>query len=215
MRIGAGRSRPGWQPPTRSSAATYTVAYIAHAPLEPRAAVAEWDGRQADGLDRHAAAVRRARRAGAGVRHARGARPRDRARHGLRLRRQAHRRGGRRGGPAGEGGRASRSSWSGRARRSSPGPTSARPASSRSGAARRKDGTLTAWEFHNYNSGGSGIGTPYDVRQPADRVPRRPTRRCARARTGPWPPRPTTSPARSHMDELAARRRAWTRWRSA
>ena len=27
----------------------------------------------------------------------------------------------------------------------------------------RNDGTLTAWEFHNYNSGGSGIGTPYDV----------------------------------------------------
>jgi nicotinate dehydrogenase subunit B len=25
------------------------------------------------------------------------------------------------------------------------------------------DGTLVAWEFHNYNSGGSGIGTPYDV----------------------------------------------------
>src|SRR5206468_11958165 len=27
----------------------------------------------------------------------------------------------------------------------------------------RKDGTLTAWEFHNYNSGGSSIRTPYDV----------------------------------------------------
>jgi CO/xanthine dehydrogenase Mo-binding subunit len=25
------------------------------------------------------------------------------------------------------------------------------------------DGTLTAWEFHNYNSGGSGIESPYDV----------------------------------------------------
>ncbi len=25
------------------------------------------------------------------------------------------------------------------------------------------DGTLTAWEFHNYNSGGAGIGTPYAV----------------------------------------------------
>lgn len=25
------------------------------------------------------------------------------------------------------------------------------------------DGKLTAWEYHNYNSGGSGIGTPYDV----------------------------------------------------
>src|SRR5207247_6698648 len=27
----------------------------------------------------------------------------------------------------------------------------------------RKDGTLTAWEFHNYNSGGSAIATPYEV----------------------------------------------------
>ena len=27
----------------------------------------------------------------------------------------------------------------------------------------RRDGTITAWEFHNYNSGGSGIATPYDV----------------------------------------------------
>src|SRR5204863_7033954 len=26
-----------------------------------------------------------------------------------------------------------------------------------------KDGSLTAWEFHNYNSGPSGIETPYDV----------------------------------------------------
>lgn len=26
-----------------------------------------------------------------------------------------------------------------------------------------KDGLVTAWEFHNYNSGGSGIETPYDV----------------------------------------------------
>jgi isoquinoline 1-oxidoreductase len=27
----------------------------------------------------------------------------------------------------------------------------------------RKDGTLTAWEFHNHNSGGSALRTPYDV----------------------------------------------------
>jgi isoquinoline 1-oxidoreductase len=27
----------------------------------------------------------------------------------------------------------------------------------------QKDGTLTAWEFHNYNSGGSAIRTPYTV----------------------------------------------------
>lgn len=27
----------------------------------------------------------------------------------------------------------------------------------------RNDGTITAWEFHNYNSGGSGIGHRYDI----------------------------------------------------
>ncbi len=31
----------------------------------------------------------------------------------------------------------------------------------RSGA--RKDGTIVAWEFHNYNSGPAAIGTPYDI----------------------------------------------------
>src|SRR5205807_1928205 len=30
-------------------------------------------------------------------------------------------------------------------------------------AGAKKDGTLTAWEFHNYNSGGSAVATPYDV----------------------------------------------------
>ena len=30
-------------------------------------------------------------------------------------------------------------------------------------SAARADGTLTAWEFHNYNSGAAGIRTPYDV----------------------------------------------------
>jgi len=27
----------------------------------------------------------------------------------------------------------------------------------------RDDGTITAWEFHNYNSGGSGIRSPYEI----------------------------------------------------
>jgi isoquinoline 1-oxidoreductase len=30
-------------------------------------------------------------------------------------------------------------------------------------AGARDDGSLVAWEFHNYNSGGSAIGTPYEV----------------------------------------------------
>ena len=135
---------------------TYTIAYIAHAPLEPRAAVAEWAGRQADRLDRHAAAVRRARRTGAGLRAVRRATcasscptPARATAASTPARRPSRRRGWPRR-PA------SRSSWSGRARRNSPGPTSGRPASSTSTAACSKDGTLTAWEFHNYNSGGVG-----------------------------------------------------------
>src|SRR5208282_1865777 len=27
----------------------------------------------------------------------------------------------------------------------------------------RDDGSITAWEFHNYNSGGSGLRSPYDI----------------------------------------------------
>jgi isoquinoline 1-oxidoreductase len=27
----------------------------------------------------------------------------------------------------------------------------------------KKDGTITAWDFHNYNSGGAAIATPYSV----------------------------------------------------
>ena len=40
----------------------------------------------------------------------------------------------------------------------------------------RKDGTITAWEFHNYNSGGSGIRTLYDIPQQRNRVPSAPRR---------------------------------------
>ena len=61
--------------------------------------------RQVDGVDGNAAAVWRARRAGAGVRDSRGECARDPAGHGLRLWRQAHGRGGRGSGAAGEGGR--------------------------------------------------------------------------------------------------------------
>ena len=121
------RSRRAWRRPTVKVEQTYTIAYIAHAPLEPRAAVAEWEG---DKLTVWTGTQRpfgvRAELAQA-LRHSRGPRPRDRARHGRRLRRQAHRRGGRRGGPAGARRRAGRSSWSGRVKRSSPGPTSAPP----------------------------------------------------------------------------------------
>ena len=51
----------------RTFDATYHIPYIAHVPLEPRVGGRRVDRRQADGLDRHAAAIRRAVRAGGGV----------------------------------------------------------------------------------------------------------------------------------------------------
>ncbi len=66
----------------------------------------------------------------------------------------------------------------------------------------RKDGTLTAWEFHNYNSGGSGIRTPYEV--PNQLVAFHQASIAAAAGLLPRAgrPRPTTSPAS----------RTWTSW---
>jgi isoquinoline 1-oxidoreductase len=69
---------------------TYTVAYVQHAPLEPHAAVAEMGWRQAHGLDRHAAALRRSRGTRLGIPPALDPDPRHRPRHRFRLRRQAH-----------------------------------------------------------------------------------------------------------------------------
>src|SRR5262249_60198727 len=66
----------------------------------------------------------------------------------------------------------------------------------------RSDGTLTAWEFHNYNSGGSGIRTPYEVPNlvtafhPCD----------SRLRPGSYRALAATAnhfARESHMDELA------------
>ena len=49
-----------------------------------------------------------------------------------------------------------------------------------------KDGRLTAWEFHNYNSGTSAINTHYDVPNSEDRVSSARIRRCDRDRIGAW-----------------------------
>ena len=65
-----------------------------------------------------------------------------------------------------------------------------------------KDGKLTAWEFHNYNSGASGARNALQGAQLEGRRSTRRPRRCGRAPTGRWPPRPTTSPAS----------RSWTSW---
>ena len=142
----------------------YTVAYIAHAPLEPRAAVAEWSGgdrltvwtgtqRPFAVRDELAEAFRIPEEK---VRVHRARHRRRRTAANTPATRRSRRRGSRKR-------RASRSRSPGRARRSSPGRTSA-PAGLievRSGAATRRQ--AVAWEFHNYNSGPAGIATPYDV----------------------------------------------------
>jgi len=68
----------------------------------------------------------------------------------------------------------------------------------------RRDGTLTAWEFHNYNSGAAGIRTPYDVPNvrtqfhPADSPLRQGSYRALAATFNNFA-------RETHMDELAAR----------
>lgn len=66
----------------------------------------------------------------------------------------------------------------------------------------RNDGTLTAWEFHNYNSGGSAIRTPYEV--PNQKIEFHPSR--SPLRQGSYRALASTANVfarESHMDELA------------
>ncbi len=65
-----------------------------------------------------------------------------------------------------------------------------------------KDGTLTAWEFHNYNSGPSGLKRHTRWRRRRSRCTRA-NRRCGRVRTAAWPRPRTISCARCYMDEIA------------
>jgi CO/xanthine dehydrogenase Mo-binding subunit len=69
-------------------------------------------------------------------------------------------------------------------------------------AAIRKDGTITAWEFHNYNSGTAGIRTFYDI--PNQRIQFHPTR--SPLRQGSYRALAATAnhfARESFMDELA------------
>jgi isoquinoline 1-oxidoreductase len=142
--------------------ATYTVAYIAHAPLEPRAAVAEWG---ADGLTvwtgtqmpfgvRHQLAVtfdladERVRviapdmGSGYGGKHTG-----ECAIEASRLAKAA--------------GKPVKLVWT---REEEFTWAYFRPAGViEISAGIHKDGTLTAWECHNWNSGASALSTPYDV----------------------------------------------------
>ena len=140
----------------------YTVQYIAHAPLEPRAAVAEWNGdaltvwtgtqrpfgvqeelTQAFNLPADKVRVIQPDMgSGYGGKHTGEA-----AVEAARLARAA--------------GKPVKLEWT---RREEFTWAYFRPAGLieiRAGA--RRDGTLAAWEYHNYNSGGAAIGTPYDV----------------------------------------------------
>jgi isoquinoline 1-oxidoreductase len=142
--------------------ATYTIAYIAHAPLEPRAAVAQWDGSKltvwtgtqrpfgvrgdlAGAFGLSDAAVRVIvpdTGAGYGGKHSSEA-----AVEAARLAREA--------------GKPVKLVWT---RQEEFTWAYFRPAGVieiSSGV--RRDGTLTAWDFHNYNSGGAGLRSLYEV----------------------------------------------------
>jgi isoquinoline 1-oxidoreductase len=146
----------------RTLAATYTVAYIAHAPLEPRAAVAEWsEGKltvwagtqmpfrmRSELSNTFDLATERVRvivpdtGSGYGGKHTG-----EVAVEAARLAKGAAK-------PV-------KLVWT---REEEFTWAYFRPAGVievKAGA--KKDGTLTAWEAHNYNSGGSALATPYDV----------------------------------------------------
>jgi nicotinate dehydrogenase subunit B len=141
---------------------TYTVAYIAHAPLEPRAAVAEWKD---DKLTVWTATQRPF-----GVQEELSAAlhlPKDRVRVIVPDTGSAY--GGKHTGDAAlEAARLARAArrpvkivWT---REEEFTWAYFRPAGViEIKGAISQEGKLTAWEFHNYNSGGSGIQTPYDV----------------------------------------------------
>ena len=128
--IRAARSMKGLKAADARLEATYTVAYIAHAPLEPRAAVAEWaDGKLTvwTGTQRPFGVRGELARALEPARRTASASSSPTWVPATAASTPARRRWRRRGWPRR---RASRSSWSGRGRRNSPGPTSGRPASS-------------------------------------------------------------------------------------
>ena len=199
------RSKTRWLAAASSRSTRPTPSpYIAHAPLEPRAAVAEWcQHGKAHRLDRHAAPVRRPRRTRHRVPRSRNRRARHRSRHRLRLRRQTHRR---------------RCASKPLASRMLPASRSRvvwtreeeftwayfRPAGVieiKSGVG--ADGTLTAWEFHNYNSGASAIEAPYVVPNQHDRIS---STQYAVLRQGSYRGLAATAnhfARESHMDDLA------------
>ncbi len=186
--------------------ATYTVAYIAHCPLEPRAAVAEWNG------DRLSVWTGSQRPFGvqadlADAFHI----PSDRVQVVVPDTGSAY--GGKHTGEAAiEAARLARGCghpvklvWT---REEELTWAYFRPAGiidvrSAVGA----DGRISAWEFHNYNSGGSGIETPYDIAN--QRIAFHPAR--SPLRQGSYRGLAATAnhfARESHMDEIASAVRA-------
>ena len=142
--------------------ATYTVAYIAHVPLEPRAAVAEWNGDRLTvwtGSQRpFGVRTELAQAFKISEEHVRVIVPDTGSAYGGKHTGEAALEAARLAKAAGKPvklmwTREEEFTWA-----------YFRPAGVidvRSGA--RKDGTITAWEFHNYNSGSSGIRSPYNI----------------------------------------------------
>ncbi len=157
-----GSIEEGLQAAAHRLEATYTVAYIAHTPLEPRAAVAEWnDGKLTVWTGTQRPFGVREELADAFQL------PQDRIRVIVPDTGSAY--GGKHTADAAlEAARLARAAkhpvkivWT---REEEMTWAYFRPAGVidiRSGVT--ADGKLKAWEFHNYNSGSSGIGTPYDV----------------------------------------------------
>ncbi|HEY8470772.1 MAG TPA: molybdopterin cofactor-binding domain-containing protein [Longimicrobiales bacterium] len=183
--------------------ASYTAAYIAHVPLEPRAALAQWEGDKLTvwtGTQRPfgvRAELARAFRIGeervrvivpdTGSAYG-GKHTGETAIEAARLAKAA--------------GRPVRLVWT---REEEFTWAYFRPAGIvdiRSGV--RRDGTLTAWDFHNYNSGAAAIRTPYEVANartvfhPADSPLRQGSYRALAATFNNFA-------RETHMDELAAR----------
>jgi isoquinoline 1-oxidoreductase len=182
--------------------ATYTIAYIAHAPLEPRAAVAEWVGDKLTvwtGTQRPfgvrgelAIALKIPSEnirvivpdmgSGYGGKHTG-----DAAVEAARLARAA--------------GKPVKLVWT---REEEFTWAYFRPAGViELTAGVKKDGTLTAWEAHNYNSGASALRTPYDVAHsriefhPSDSLLRQGSYRALASTANVFA-------RESHMDDLAA-----------
>jgi isoquinoline 1-oxidoreductase len=186
----------------KTSSQTYSVAYIQHAPLEPRAAVAEWQGekltvwtgtqRPFAVRDELASAFRISNKqvrvivpdtgSGYGGKHTG-----ECAVEAARLAKAA--------------GKPVKVVWT---REEEFTWAYFRPAGVidvKGGVA--ADGTLVAWEFHNYNSGPSGIDTPYNV--PNKKIEFHPTKNPP-LRQGSYRGLAATAnhfARESHMDELA------------